>query len=273
MKPLLKKIVVFFSTMMMVNSVLYAGLSSSKSETVAGKDVKILSMISAVTYSRIFIQTVAKDYLYIGNDVATTKAKKEMAVALKKFDRQQKNLANALTDPTIENLMMPIKMNVDELKDALKKPYSIDHAREVIDLAETISEGNKKIAGMLKKKLSKDYPTDKEQRYMIAQIAKYYMAYASGIKDENTVHSVKKMVQKFDKSLQEMKAYPKNTVKMNQLVNETDQLWKIVKQFYEDIEARGLPIIVYQTTKRIDQAILDYSQRLKNITSIHKGYR
>ena len=263
MKKLLKVLGTGLLIWAMAGSVALADQSSPKSQDVAGNDSETLEMVFAAMRSRVFMQTVAKDYLYIGNDVATTKAQKEMATALKKFNKQQKMLANAFTDPKVKNLMMFVKMNVDEIKDTLKKPYSLDHAQEIIDLAEAISEGNKKIAGYLKKKLSRQYPAGKGQRYMIIQVAKYYMAYEAGIKDKNTVLHMKKTVQNFDKLLQELKAYPKNTVKMNQILNETDKLWKIVKQFYVDIEEGGLPIIVFQTTNKMDKAILDYSHLVK----------
>lgn len=263
MKKLLQVISAGLLIWSMAGSIALAGQSSPQSQNGAGNDAETLGMVYTAMRSRVFIQTVAKDYLYIGNDVATTQAEKEMTTALKKFDKQQKVLADAFTDPKVKNLMMFVKMNVDEIKATLKKPYSLDHAQEIIDLAEAISEGNKKIAGYLKKKLSRQYPAGKGQRYMIIQVAKYYMAYEAGIKDKNTVRHMKKTVQSFDKLLQEMKAYPKNSVKMSQILNETEKLWAIVKQFYVDIEEGGLPIIVYQTTNKIDKAMIDYAQLVK----------
>ena len=267
MKKLLKVAGTGLLIWVMAGSAALAGQSSPQSQNGAGNDAETLGMVYNAMRSCVFIQTVAKDYLYIGNDVATTQAEKEMATALKKFDKQQKVLAGAFTDPKVKNLMMFVKMNADEIKDTLKKPYSLDHAQEIIDLAEAISEGNKKIAGYLKKKLSRKYPAGKGQRYMITQVAKYYMAYEAGIKDKNTVLHMKKTVQNFDKLMQEMKAYPKNTVKMNLILNETDKLWTIVKQFYVDIEEGGLPIIVFQTTNKIDKAMIDYSHLVKKIAA------
>ncbi len=252
---------------MMAGSAAWAAQAKPETHKTTGNDAETLGMVYAAMRSRVFIQMVAKDYLYIGNDVATTKAQREMKAALKKFDKEQKKLADAFTDPKTKNLMTFIRINVDEIKNTLKKPYSIDNAQEIIDLAEAISEGNKKIATVLRKKLSRHYPTGKGQRYMVTQIAKYYMAYQAGIKDANTIRHMKKTVGDFEKLIQEMKAYPKNTVKMNQLLNETERLWKIVKQFYMDIEEGGLPVIVYQTTNKIDKAVIDYSLQVKKIAA------
>lgn len=229
-------------------------------------DAEILPMVYAAMRSRVFIQEVAKAYLYAGNDIATTQAQKEMKTALKKFDAQQKKLASAFTDPKIKNLMTFIQMNIDEIKSTLKEPYSLDNAQVVIDLAEAISEGEKKIAMTLRKKLSKDYPSGKGQRYLINQIAKYYMAYQAGIKDQNTIRQMHKTVKRFDELMKEMKAYPNNTVKMNQILNQMDKLWKVVRQFYLDIDEGGLPLIVYQTTSKLDKKQIEYAQTLlKNL--------
>jgi len=237
-----------------------AGKTPSKTQKATGSDAATLKMVYAAMRSRVFIQTIAKDYLYIGNDVATTKAKKEMAASWKKYDAQQKQLANAFSDAKMKNLIAFVAMNTDEIRTTLKQPYSLDNAQVIIDLAEAISEGSKKMAASLRKKLTRDYPTGKGQRYLIIQIAKYYMAYQAGIKDDNTIKQMSKVVARFDTLLAEMKAYPRNTVPMSQLLNKTDKLWKIVKQFYLDIEEGGLPLIVYQTTGKINKSLIRYSK-------------
>jgi hypothetical protein len=231
-------------------------------------DQELMKLIKTAMSSRMLIQTVVKDYLYAGNDVATTRAKGEMKKALKLFEERQKKLEEAFTDPKIKNLMTFIRMNLEEMKETLKEPYSRDNAEVLIDLGEAISEGEQKIASQLRKKLSKQYPAAKGQRYYIAQIAKYYMAYESGIKDENTVRQMEKTVKTIDSLIREMKAYQGNTVKMNQTLNQIEKLWKVVKQFYLDIEEGGLPIIVFQTTDKLDKKFREYAQLM--IASISK---
>ena len=254
----------------MIGLILWIGVSSfvpaatTASSTVVKKsqsekeDKPILKMLFAAMRSRVFIQMVAKDYLYAGNDVATTQAQREMEKALKTFDAEQKKLASAFTDPKVKNLLTYIQMNREEMGELLKQPYSLENAQEIIDLAEAMSEGEKKIAQYLRSRLSKEYPMGKGQRYFIQQIAKYYMAYQAGIRDANTVRQMNKMVENFEKSLEEMKKYHGNSVKANQTLNKIDRLWKVVKQFYLDIQEGGLPLIVYQTTEKLDQQILLY---------------
>lgn len=234
----------------------------TNNQTMASGDIKTLQMVYAGMRSSVMIQIIAKNYLYAGNDIEVTKSKRGIKKALKVFDQTQQQISGALTDAKSKNMMTFITMNVDELKDLLKKPYSLDNAQEVIDLANAIAEGERKLVGVFRKKLSRTYPAGKGQWYNIIQIAKYYMAYEAGIKDTNTVREMKKAVKKMDQFMKDYKAYPNNTVEMSQIVNRMDKLWKVVKQFYADIEEGGLPIIVYQTTDKIGKEIREYAQIL-----------
>ena len=233
-----------------------AGVSAATAQSDVMKQIKLPMS------SRVMIQKVAKDYLYIGNEVAVTKARKEMAASLKAFESKQKKLAESLNDPKIKNLMMFIQMNVDEIKETIQQPYSLDNAAVVVDLAEAISEGELKIADVLKKKLKGKVPAFKGQRYYVTQIAKYYMAYQAGLKDDVTVRQMKQSVEKLKKIFKEMTAYPQNSPEMNRVMNRVDKQWKIVHQFYLDIKEGGLPLIVYQTTNSIEKLLRKYAKEI-----------
>ncbi len=262
MKQLLKKM----GTVILLVSVGSLGMLRA-----AGADVETLKLLETAMSSRVMIQIVAKDYLYIGNEVAVTKAKKEMAAALKAFDARQKKLADSINDPKIKNLMAFIDMNVDEIKDTVKKPYSLDNAAVVVDLAEAISEGELKVADQIRKRAKYKGAAFKGQRYDIEQIAKYYMAYQAGLKDDVTVRQMKKTVEHFQGLLQGMKSYKGNNAKMNQIMNRVDKLWKIVHQFYLDIEEGGLPLIVYQTSRKLDDEQIKYAKEVIKVKAARKG--
>ena len=262
MKRLLKK---------MGTAVLLLSLGTFGVLHASGSNVETLKLIRTAMVSRVFIQHVAKDYLYAGNNVAVTKARKDMAIALKKFDAKQKKLTDSINDPKIENLMAFIEMNVEEIKDTIKKPYSLDNAAVVIDLAEAISEGEFKIAKFLRKKYNVKAALFKGARYQITEIAKYYIAYQSGLKDDVTVRQMNNSVEIFKSMLQGYKTNKNNNAKMNQIVNRMDKLWKIVHQFYLDIKEGGLPLIVYQTSDKIDQQIHAYIQEALKTKAARKG--
>ena len=237
----------------------------------SGTSGETLKLLKTAMSSRVMIQNVAKDYLYIGKGVAVTKAKKEMASSLKAFDSKQKKLADSLNDPKIKNLMMFITMNVDEIKDTIAQPYSLDNAAVIVDLAEAVSEGENKIASVIRKNLHYTGPAFKGQRYDVTQIAKYYMAYQAGLKDDVTVQQMKKTVEHFQKILPGLASNKNNTPKMNQIINKVEKQWKIVHQFYLDIEEGGLPLIVYQTSRKLDKNLLSYAQEVVKSQGARKG--
>jgi len=98
---------------------------------------------------------------------------------------------------------------------------------------------------------------------MLAQrIAKYYIAYQSGIKDKNTVDQMKAAVQTFSDSHDILMKNAINTPEINRKLNEIDRLWKIVYKFYLNIEKGGLPLIVFNTTDNI-------TKKMNEITKLY----
>ena len=103
---------------------------------------------------------------------------------------------------------------------------------------------------------------------MLAQrIAKYYIAYQSGIKDENTVNSMKSTIKQFSENLDMLLKNRHNNSKINKKLRDIDKLWKIVHKFYDNIEKGGLPLIVFNTTdkitKKMDEVTKLYIQKDK----------
>jgi len=257
MKVILKLLTVI-SFLMLTNSQLYA--KGSKNTKQNDKDT--LKLIIASKHLRVDAIKIAKDYLYAGNDIDTTYAQNEMKDAMKEVEEHKVKLNKSIKDPNIQNLLAFIDMTYDDLKDVMKQPYSLDNAQVVMDDSEAIAEASAKIDRLLQKKLSKKYPLPKEQRYLINQIAKYYIAYQVGIKDINMVRQMKKTVIAFDNLLKSMENYRKNTPKMKQTVQKMKRLWKIVKKFYLNIESGGLPLIVYQTTQKLEKEAHMYNKEL-----------
>ncbi len=225
-------------------------------------DIVLLGMIKLATSSAVSIQNVSKAYLYAGNDIATTKAEREQIAELKEFDKEFKQLSESINDPKMKNLLLFIESNREEIGDLLNEPYSLDNAQEIIDLAEAISEGDFSIANKIKSQMKGEVPVFQGERYLVAQVAKYYIAYKAGIKDKNTVKNMNKSVNKLQKIIENLKAYPQNTPEMNRMMNRIDKDWKIVHQFYLDIKDGDLPLIVYETTRKLDRKFLKYDAAL-----------
>jgi len=217
------------------------------------------SLIKSAFRCNISAETIAKSYMYIGEEVGARQARREMKSALSTFSKNHKVLSESINDPKIKNLLVFVKMSYDELEELIRQPYSLDNAQIALDLTATISEGSRHIAETYKKAIGHSDPVSMSGlRPMVESIAKYYIAYQSGIKDDNTIKLMENTV-KFCAKLIDVRAkYPENTVAMNQAINKVERLWGVVYKFYLDLDEGGLPFIVFKTTTELKNKLKAY---------------
>ena len=225
-----------------------------------------VKLINIAGKQRMLSQRLAKDYLYIGKKIAVSKADKQLKASLGEFSTAHKKLYASINDPEIQNLLTFVQMSFDEFKDLISQPFNLDNAQLAIDLSESILEGSQYVVDSLKTasghKESDIVAKSGKQRMLAQRIAKYYIAYQSGIKDKNTVDQMKEAVKTFSLNHQTLMKNPKNTPTINQKLNEIDKLWKIVYKFYLKIERGGLPFIVFTTTD-------DITKKMDEITKLY----
>lgn len=211
-------------------------------------------------------ETIGKSYFSIGESIGVRQARKEMDKAFILFSKRYTMLVKSSKDKKIKNLLFFIKMNYDELKYIVKKPYSMDNGQLVLDLVGSISEGSRHIATSYKKQIGYNDPVNRVGLSpKIESIAKYYIAYQVGIKDENTVAMMKSSVDFCEKNINIRLTYPANTPEMTKTISEVNDLWQIVKQFYLDIEEGGLPFIVFKTTTDLKNGNKKYAKMYKEL--------
>jgi len=225
-----------------------------------------VSLLDTAGKQRMLSQRIAKDYLYIGNKVAVSKANKQLKVSLGEFSAANKKLMTVINDPEIQNLLTFVQMSFDEFNDLIKQPFNRDNAQLALDLSESILEGSQYVVDSLTAKMGKktaDIVNKAGKQRMLAQrIAKYYIAYQSGIKDKNTVDQMKEAVKTFSNNHRALMHNPNNTPTINQKLAQIDKLWKIVYKFYLKIEKGGLPFIVFTTTD-------DITSKMNTITKLY----
>ncbi len=204
---------------------------------------------------RMLSQRIAKDYLYIGGHIAVDKATRQFDRSLSAFKKSQRYLSEAINDPEIKNLIAFVNMSEKELEATAKKPFSLDNAQLVMDLSESMLEGSQYIVDSLKNRTKSSgsiiVAISGKQRMLAQRIAKYYIAYQSGIKDKNTIMQMRATVQLFDKNNKRLLNNAGNTSEISQKLSKINMLWKIVYKFYLNIERGGLPFIVFTSTDDI----------------------
>ncbi len=215
----------------------------------------IVKLIDIAGRQRMLSQRIAKDYMYIGNKVATSKAGKQQKKSLEEFNIAHDKLNNSINNEDIKNLLEFVKMSAEDFEAMSKEEFSLDNAQLILDLSESMLEGSQYVVASLRDTLnitaSKIVDNSGRQRMLSQRIAKYYIAYQSGIKDKNSVDQMNAAVKLFSESHQMLMENEKNTPEINRKLNEIDRLWKIVYKFYLNIEKGGLPLIVFNTTDNI----------------------
>ncbi len=245
--------------------------SSAPSPTQAKTQNKEIDhLVNIAGRQRMLSQRMVKDYLYKGKGVAVSKATRELNASMSEFEKTLKTLKDSINNAEIKNLLAFVDLSFGDLKDLTKKPFSLDNAQIALDLSESLLEGSQYVVDSITK--DKKLTSDKQQAQIIAKsgkqrmlaqrIAKYYIAYQSGIKDKNTVEQMKATVKEFSQNHQDLMKYAHNSATINQKLNEVDRLWKIVYKFYLGIEKGGLPFIVFKSTN-------DITRKMNEITKLY----
>jgi len=219
-----------------------------------------------------FAEELTKAYLYKGNNVAVRQASAEIKEGTQEFEEAYKVLDKSINDPKSKNLLLFMKMSYDELIDMIKQPYSLDNAQIALDLSATILEGARFIANNLKESIGfKNKHLINGFSIYFESIAKYYMAYQAGIKDDNTIKLMKETVDAASKAIEVLGKSSHNTVAMNQKMSKVQRLWGIVYKFYLDIDKGGLPFIVFKTSNDLAETIKSYELDMEKVMQSTKG--
>lgn len=238
----MKKKIIVLIAILLLPIASFANISNSELINIAGKQ-------------RMLSQRIAKDYLYIGKKIATSKANRQLKKSMEDFLSAHKKLLLSINNPEIKNLLDFVELSSSDFKDIASKEFDLDNAQLILDLSESMLEGSQYVFDSLQKKFkikeSKIIGKSTKQRMLSQRIAKYYISYQSGIKDKNTVDMMKETVKQFSENLDILMKNATNTPQINRKLAEIEKLWNIVHKFYNNIEKGGLPLIVFNTTDNI----------------------
>ena len=232
----------------------------------SAKEYSNIELLNLAGKQRMLSQRIAKDYFYIGQGVNVSKATKQLKSSLQTFNKSQQILSKNIKDDEIQNMLMFVDMSSEDFTSIVKQPYSLDNAALILDLSESMLEGNQYVVDALKEKVKAQNSTLVDlagrQRMLSQRIAKYYISYQAGIKDKNSIVQMKEAVQAFNEANELLMANKSNTPAINTELKKVNRLWKIVYKFYLNIEKGGLPIIVYNSTD-------DIMKKMNKITKMY----
>ena len=240
---------------LLVSGVVMAGTDVNSTTPNSKTSISKEKMINIAGRQRMLSQRVAKDYFYLGKKINKGNAKKQLKITLQEFQESQEILNNSIKDEEISNLLAFVNMSLDEFDTIAKEKYSLDNGTIILDLSESMLEGSDYVVQALTKGKKTNAIIDKagKQRMLSQRIAKYYIAYQAGIKDDNTITQMKETVKEFDSVLNQLLTNKTNSREIQDELDKVNKMWKIVYKFYLNIEKGGLPIIVYTTTDDISK--------------------
>lgn len=232
------------------------------SASVVSDTVKLINIAGK---QRMLSQRIAKDYMYIGKKISTSKATRQSKHSLEALNEAHQVLVQSINDPEIKNLLAFVEMSTEDFQVISQEAFSLDNAQLILDLSESMLEGSQYVVDSLKQsvKLEESHVVEMagKQRMLAQRIAKYYIAYQAGIKDKNTVDQMQVAVQDFATAHEALMVNTGNTPEINRKLNQIDRLWKIVYKFYLNIEKGGLPLIVFNSTDTITKKMDEVTAR------------
>ncbi len=220
-----------------------------------GTNNENIELLNIAGKQRMLSQRIAKNYFYNGMGVNTSKSGKQLKESMAQFNSTLQKLDNKAHNKKIKKMIMFVNMSNNDLMSISSEKYSLENGILVLDLSESMLEGSAYIVKALKENNKKQSTSiidmSGKQRMLSQRIAKYYISYQAGIKDENSINQMNKAVKEFTQSHEILMNNKTNSAEINAKLQKVDKLWKIVFDFYTDIEEGGLPIIVYNTTDNI----------------------
>jgi hypothetical protein len=97
-----------------------------------------LKLVDIAGRQRMLSQRMAKDYMYVGNKVAVSKASKQLKTSQKEFLEAHNKLVNSINNEEIKNLLAFVQMGSEDFEAMVKESFTTDNAQLVLDLSESI---------------------------------------------------------------------------------------------------------------------------------------
>ena len=254
-------------TMLLLNgNIIAEEATPAPTQKASSMAIDTVKLVDIAGRQRMLSQRIAKDYMYAGKKVASSKAEKQLVKSLDELKTAHAKLVDSINDEEIKNLLEFVAMSSEDFEATSKEAFSTDNAQLILDLSESMLEGSQYVVNSLKEtaniKSAKVVDMAGRQRMLSQRIAKYYIAYQSGIKDKNTVDQMKAAVKLFGESHEVLMKNENNTPEINRKLNKINRLWKIVYKFYLNIEKGGLPLIVFNTTD-------DITKKMNEVTGLY----
>lgn len=213
------------------------------------------SLVNMAGMQRMLSQKITKAYFFQGERIRTRKAKKQMSASIDLFRSNHQTLLQKITDPAIQEMLVFAGTTIDEFVQTSQQPYRHNNAAHMLVLSDTLLEVSQSIVEKIEAVGNLNKVTivniSGRQRMLSQRIAKFYIAYQAGFKDQGVTGQLMQAVEQFDEAHKQLMNNQNNSIDITRELERVDRLWKVVRGFFLDIEKGGLPVTVFTVSDSI----------------------
>ncbi len=215
----------------------------------------VSELVNKSGMQRMLSQRIAKAYFYSGNEISSKEAGLQMDMALDRFTKNHALLKANVKDSETKDLLSIVESTFSEYRNLAKKPYNKENATRVLELSDTLlgvcHSVVLNIEDLTGASIDHIINISGKQRMLSQRAAKFYIAYHSGFRDEDTVEKLKNSIQDFESGLKKLMVERRNNREIKALLVKIKNEWARISPYFLKVRKGGLPIMVLTATDEI----------------------
>jgi hypothetical protein len=222
---------------------------------------KIFTVLMRV---RINTQAWIKDYAYIANQTALSRATSQAHTAHEGIKRDMLFLSSAFKDPSPAGLIRIIDAKIKQIDALMHKPYSSQNLAIIFNNGKLASDGLVHIAQAIHKTQERQnlYRLDRMRMLLNAIAQAYLFVRERDKKLTQSLQELNSLLGAFRKELDQLKAHAPSKQRGKRTLKNVLRLWQTIDSLCADSQAGDLPSIVFQTTTKLDKELVRYFEAL-----------